>query len=259
MENFDLRKYIAENKLHEALPEKEYQAVKQIGTDLKDKAAQLATIDTVDEFLNLMGEIIDLVSAQSPDFINSSRFITAMTKLYNSRKDMQSDEPAGDKPSENNSDKNSDKISNEEAATIAQDSVPNLEKSSELNALADKMAKDPKALEALQKLYSQLNENEIIKEFDVTKIAKAFANKASKKAASLEESTELNENYAAALMTGLVGGGTLANYAAGLNDVITPIMKIQGHSPSHMSAALIGALAGAALLVIGKKVLSKEK
>ena len=40
-----------------------------------------------------MGEIIDLVGAQSPDFIKSSRFITAITKLYNSRKDIQSDEP----------------------------------------------------------------------------------------------------------------------------------------------------------------------
>ncbi len=247
MENFDLRKYIAENKLYEDLPEKEYQAVKQISTDLKDKSAQLATIDTVDEFLDLMGEIIDLVSAQSPDFIKSSRFITAMTKLYNSRKDIQSSESA------------EVKISSEEAAKIAQNSVSDLEDSSELNALADKMAKDPKALEALQKLYSQLNENEIIKEFDVKKVANAFAKKAIKKSNSLKESTELNENYTAALMTGLVGGGTLANYAAGLNDVITPIMKIQGHSPSHMSAALIGALAGAALLVIGKKVLSKEK
>ena len=93
MENFDLRKYIAENKLYEDLPEKDSQAVKQISDDLKDKAAQFATIDTVDEFLNLMGEIIDLVGAQSPDFIKSSRFITAITKLYNSRKDIQSDEP----------------------------------------------------------------------------------------------------------------------------------------------------------------------
>ena len=93
MQDFDLRKYIAENKLHEDLPEKDFQAVDQISNDLKDKAAQFATIDTVEEFLDLMGEIIDLVGAQSPDFIKSSRFITAITKLYNSRKDIQSDEP----------------------------------------------------------------------------------------------------------------------------------------------------------------------
>ena len=89
MEDFNLKKYLAENKLLVEQKEKEYSSINAIMADLKDKLPQFKTVDTAPEFLSLMNGIIDLVISQSSDFIESGRFIQAMVQLYNQRKDIQ--------------------------------------------------------------------------------------------------------------------------------------------------------------------------
>ena len=89
MEDFNLKKYLTENKLLVEQEEKEFTAIKAIIADLKDKLPQFKTVDTSPEFIALMTAIIDLVIDQSPDFVDSGRFIQAMVQLYNKRKDLQ--------------------------------------------------------------------------------------------------------------------------------------------------------------------------
>ena len=89
MEDFNLKKYLTENKLLVEQKEKEYSSINAIMADLKDKLPQFKTVDTAPEFLSLMNGIIDLVISQSSDFIESGRFIQAMVQLYNQRKDIQ--------------------------------------------------------------------------------------------------------------------------------------------------------------------------
>ena len=89
MEDFNLKKYLTENKLLDEQKEKEYTSINAIMADLKDKLPQFKTIDTAPEFVSLMNGIIDLVISQSSDFIESGRFIQAMVQLYNQRKDIQ--------------------------------------------------------------------------------------------------------------------------------------------------------------------------
>jgi hypothetical protein len=92
MGDFNLKKYLAENKLLNEQEEKDkqsYSSINAIMADLKDKLPQFKTVDTAPEFLELMNGIIDLVIDQSSDFIESGRFIQAMVQLYNQRKDIQ--------------------------------------------------------------------------------------------------------------------------------------------------------------------------
>ena len=152
----------------------------------------------------------------------------------------------------------SEELSTDEASALAVKSIDRMEDSKGLKNIADKISKDPKASKQLMMMLSKmnlnLNENEVdVDPMDAKRIALAFAKKAEKDA-KVDES---NVGGAAAL--GLFGGGFLAQHLAGLNDVITPIMKATGGSPSHMGAALLGAATGAALLVLGKMVYDKSK
>jgi hypothetical protein len=92
MGDFNLKKYLAENKLlieQEEKDKQSYSSINAIMADLEDKLPQFKTVDTAPEFLSLMNGIIDLVISQSSDFIESGRFIQAMVQLYNQRKDIQ--------------------------------------------------------------------------------------------------------------------------------------------------------------------------
>ena len=89
MEDFNLKKYLAENKLLDEQKDKGYPARKAIMADLMDKLPQFKTIDTPPEFLDLMESLIDLLIDQVPDFVESGRFIQSMVSLYNKRKDFQ--------------------------------------------------------------------------------------------------------------------------------------------------------------------------
>jgi len=152
----------------------------------------------------------------------------------------------------------SEALSPEKASSLAVKAIDKMEDSRGLEKIADKIAKDPKASKQLMtmlgKMNLNLNESEVdVNPMDAKKIALAFAKKAEKD----KKVDENNVGGAAAL--GLFGGGFLAQHLAGLNDVITPIMKATGGSPSHMGAALLGAATGAALLVLGKMVYDKRK
>ncbi len=154
------------------------------------------------------------------------------------------------------------KVSPEKAASlVAVKAIDKLEDSKSLENIATKIAKDPKASKQLMSMLSKmnlnLNESEVdVDPMDVEKIALAFAKKAVKDNPINEEG---GYDYGGAFWLGLVGGGALGNYLASMNDVITPTMKLLGHSPGHMGAAIAGAIGGAALLIIGKLIYDKSK
>ena len=89
MEDFNLKKYLTENKLlnEQVKTESGFAAVDSILKDVDDKLPQFKTVDTAPEFLALMDGIIKRVTKGAPDFVESGRFIQAITKLYNRRKD----------------------------------------------------------------------------------------------------------------------------------------------------------------------------
>jgi len=147
-------------------------------------------------------------------------------------------------------------ISPEQAAKEVSQHIDSLESDPKLKNIADKIANDPKATEELNKMLAKfnisLNEGDVdINPQDVNKMALVFAKKAEK----------LNEEFdmGGVFWTGLLGGGILAKYIASAGDVITPMMKLLGQSPSHIGATMAGSIAGAALLVIAKMVYDKLK
>lgn len=75
-----------------SLPE-ETKATEKLMDDWGDKLQLLSTIDSKDEFLDLLKGVISIVAKTSPEFIKSSRFIAAMGDLYNQRKDLQGSSP----------------------------------------------------------------------------------------------------------------------------------------------------------------------
>jgi hypothetical protein len=144
----------------------------------------------------------------------------------------------------------------EQIANTVSKNASKLESNPKLNAIADKIANDPKALAQLNKLMSSFDISITEGTTDITpenikKIALAFAKK----------SETLNEEGVGDIgfWAGLVGGGVLANHIASAGDVITPMMQLLGQSPSHMGATVLGAVGGAILGVIGGLVYDKIK
>jgi len=60
-------------------------AVKAIMDDLSDRINQFKSIDQPNEFLDLIGEILELLAKASPRFIESERFIRSIEKIYQNR------------------------------------------------------------------------------------------------------------------------------------------------------------------------------
>ena len=90
MEDFNLKKYLTENKLlneQEEKDKKDFVAINAIIADLSDKIPQFKTIDTPDEYLALLDRIIKILIKESPSFVGSGRFIAANVAFYNKRKD----------------------------------------------------------------------------------------------------------------------------------------------------------------------------
>jgi hypothetical protein len=149
-----------------------------------------------------------------------------------------------------------EEISPEKAADMVAANISKIENSPKIEDIADKIANDPKATKELMALISKanisLNENVDINSADAEKLALMFAKKA--ETLPLKE----DDDVGGAFWLGLIGGGTLSHYLASLGDVITPHMKLMGFSPSHMTASVLGAIAGAALLVIAKMIYDKK-
>jgi hypothetical protein len=150
-------------------------------------------------------------------------------------------------------------VSPEKAASQVTKVVNSLEKSPVVDNIADKISKDPKALKQLQAILSQsgINPSELSENIDssiVQKLALTMAKKA--------EETPINEegfDAGGAFWSGLVGGGVLASYLASAGDVLTKTQIMLGQSPSHMVETVLGAIAGAILAVVAKKVYDKSK
>jgi len=138
----------------------------------------------------------------------------------------------------------------EEAAKMATKIAPELEKNPKIQKVADAIANDPKAKAELMKLVGM---NESANTNMIQNLALKFAEKASE--------TSMNEGtgYGAPFWSGLVGGSILATKLAAMGDVITPHMEMMGHSPSHIGAAMVGAIAGAIVACVGKAVYDKSK
>ncbi len=143
----------------------------------------------------------------------------------------------------------------QQAATAATKVVGNMKNNPAIAKVAAKIKQDPKALEQLKNVLVKVgidpnNLSENIDSDTINKLALAMAQK----------SENLEENAGGGFWVGLIGGGFLANYLAGLNDVVYTAQEIilGASNPSHMTATVIGAIAGAVLGVIAGAVLSED-
>jgi len=151
-------------------------------------------------------------------------------------------------------------VSPEKAASEVTKIANSLEKSPVVDNIADKISKDPKALKQLQAVLSQsgINPTELSENVDssiVQKLALSMAKKAEDNPVNEKEGLDIGGSFWA----GLVGGGALAYYLASAGDVLTKTQIMLGQSPSHMVEAVLGAIAGAILAVVAKKVYDKSK
>jgi hypothetical protein len=149
-----------------------------------------------------------------------------------------------------------EEVSPQQAVAVARKVADKVEGTSNFERTVDAIANDSKAKEELMKLMG-LNEGEGVTEDLITKLALQFGEKAKQNPEQLDEDGGFD--YGGAFWTGLLGGGVLARYLASMGDVITPHMKMMGHSPSHIGAMMAGSIGGAILAVIGKAVYDKFK
>jgi hypothetical protein len=146
-----------------------------------------------------------------------------------------------------------EEISPEKAADMVASNISKIENSSKIEDIADKIANDPKATKELMDLMSKanisLNENVDVNSADAEKLALMFAKKA--ETLPLKE----DDNVGGAFWLGLIGGGTLAHYLA---SVTTYDLIGRAQHSAAMGPTLLGAIAGAALLVIAKMIYDKK-
>jgi hypothetical protein len=147
-------------------------------------------------------------------------------------------------------------ISSEKAVEKAISLAPKLEKSSELDTLAQKVANDPKLIaqmeKALQKGGINLNENEDnLSIQDMKTIALNFAKKGEQ---MLQESEEVDWDDAAAgaYMASFIGGGVAVGLSSALYTTLLSIFPFTLFLVG--GPAIIGAIAGVALVALARKV-----
>jgi hypothetical protein len=142
-------------------------------------------------------------------------------------------------------------ISPENAVEKAISLTPKLEKSSELDALAQKIANDPNLVsqmeKALQKGGISLNENE--NNLDIQDMKTVALNFAKKGQQVQEEETTWDDAAAGAYMGAFVGGGALAGSFSSAIAAAIPMAASLFAGP-----AFVGALAGVALVALARKV-----
>lgn len=142
--------------------------------------------------------------------------------------------------------------------------VAKFENSPKIQKVANDIANDPKAMAALKNLLTKNGINPLSLNEDTEDIAKKLAMNFMKKAEdapkSLSELFYEDDDATGEVTLGFVGffvGGTLAHYIASLGDVITPMMKLLGQSPSHMTEAIVGALIGAVVTAVTVNIIKK--
>jgi hypothetical protein len=144
-------------------------------------------------------------------------------------------------------------VSPEAAVDQAIKLAPKLEKSSELDKLANTIANDPNLMKQLEKTLASggIMMNEELENFstgDMEKIALNFAKQGAKQDIN-EEDTWEEGGAAAAYMSSFVGGGTLA---AMFTKAIVAALPILG--TAFAGPAVAGAIAGVALVALARKV-----
>jgi len=160
--------------------------------------------------------------------------------------------------------KEDEEMTPEAIAQVVPKIVTRLENSPKVQKVANDIAKDPKAMAALKDLLTKnginpLSLNESTEDI-AKKLAMNFIKKAEDAPETLSELLHEDDDATAEVSLGFAGffvGGTLAHYIASLGDVITPMMKLLGQSPSHMTEAIVGALIGAAVTAITVNIIKK--
>jgi hypothetical protein len=150
-----------------------------------------------------------------------------------------------------NEEEPSQELSPEKAVDKAINLASKLEKSSELDALAQKISQDPNLMKqmekALQKGGITLNEDENnLDTQDMKTIALNFAKKGQQ---VKEEEVTWNDSAAGAYMGAFVGGGALAGSFSSAIAAAIPMAASVFAGP-----AFVGALAGVALVALARKV-----
>ena len=146
-----------------------------------------------------------------------------------------------------------EEITPEQAANMVTANLSKIENSPKIQKIADKIANDPKATKELMAILSKanisLNENIDVDPSEAEKLALMFAKKA--------ETLSLNEDadVGGAFWLGLFGGGALAQH---LYSVTTYDLAGLPVTTSAIGPTILGAIAGAALLVIAKAIFSRD-
>ena len=146
-----------------------------------------------------------------------------------------------------------EEITPEKAASMVTANLSKIENSPKIKKIADEIANDPKATKELMAILSKanisLNENIDVDPSEAEKLALMFAKKA--ETLSLNEDTDVG----GAFWLGLIGGGSLAHYLYSVTTYDLAGLPVQ---TAAMGPTIIGAIAGAALLVIAKMVFSND-
>jgi hypothetical protein len=159
--------------------------------------------------------------------------------------------PSAQKLKENTS-KN---ISPEKAVDYAMKLVPKFEKSPEFDKLATQIAQDPKLMQQLEKALSQggaqMNEN--VGELDNNDLETLALNLAKKGDHKMNEAEDDGTAVGAGFLAFATGGTLAANFSAAIAAAV-PVLGTLFAGP-----AVAGAIAGAALYALGRKVYQKVK
>jgi hypothetical protein len=153
--------------------------------------------------------------------------------------------------------KEAEEVSPEQAADKAIAMVPKLEKSPEIDKLADKIANDPKMLQQLEKALAKggvmMNENMgELDNSDLKTLALNFAKQGEKMNEGISNNPNKDDTSAGLAMLSFLGGGTLGAMFSSAIGAAVPALATAFAGP-----AVAAALAGVALFVLARKVYLK--
>jgi hypothetical protein len=149
---------------------------------------------------------------------------------------------------------NETNVSPEQAVNKAIAFAPKLEKSSEIDALAQKIAKDPNLMSQMEKALQNggITLNEEKNNLDIQDMKTLALNLSKKINEGISNDPEKDDTSAGLGMAAAFGGGVLgASFSSAIASAIPAVTSIFG------GAGLVGALAGVALFIVARKVYLK--
>jgi len=230
MDNFDLKKYLVENKVtrNSRLNEGNYDTANNV----------MAIINQLTEMGNEGKEVLTILER-----------IPEWNELVSANQDI--DFEGEDKLKE------AEETSPEQAVSKAVKVAPKLEKSPEMDKLADKIANDTKMLQQLEKALAKggVMMNEAIGELDsgdLETLALNYSKKGEKMNEGISSDPAQDDVSAGLGMLAFTVGGTIAaNFSSAIAAAIPAV------GTAFAGPALLGALAGVALFVLARKVYLK--